>query len=415
MQPLIARLHSSQTETFKFADTRRSCSPRETVERMSKLFPLFGLTRVANITGLDKVGVPVFAAYRPNSRSLSVAQGKGCTPDAARASAVMESIEGYHAENIHLPLRYCSYEEIYDHGAVDVSRLPRYQDSTFTNSARLLWVEGTDLLTSASRWAPLEVVHADYSADGPAGSGFVSSSNGLSSGNTHLEAIIHGLCEVIERDALTLWTVGNAASQLQGKVRLDSITEPRAVEIIERFFAADIAVGVWEITSDAGIPAFLCRVLPHDADVSGARPASGMGCHLSRDIALLRALTEAAQSRLTFISGARDDMSRSDYLKYLSEEEHGRWLSRIGAQGARLMRHIPSVETANFDHDLAVLLNALRRIGINEAVAIDLSKEAFAVPVTRVVVPGLEGILSRRGTMAGARASRRMSEGGSRG
>lgn len=405
MQPLIASLEQAGTEKINFDCTRRACAPRETVERMTRLFPLFGLTRLANITGLDKVGIPVYAAYRPNARSLSVAQGKGCTQDAARASAVMESIESYHAENIQRPLLLASYEEMYER-ALDISRLPRYHDAELDGHRRILWIEGIDLFTNREKWSPFEVVHTDYAIGAPAGNGFVSSSNGLSSGNNHHEAIIHGLCEVIERDALTLWTISPAAKQLSRKIRLESVTERQAVDILERFISADISVGIWDMTSDTGIPSFLCRTLPREADITGARPASGMGCHLSRDVALLRALTEAAQSRLTFISGARDDMPRADYAKYLSVEEHARWLAQIDAQGARHMRHVQSVETETFDHDIVVLVNALRKTGIREAVAIDLTIDGLDIPVTRMVVPGLEGILSRKGTVPGERAGR---------
>ena len=64
-----------------------------------------GITRVAVLTGLDVIGIPVAAAVRPNSRSVAVHQGKGVTLDAAKASAVMEAVECFHAENIALPLR----------------------------------------------------------------------------------------------------------------------------------------------------------------------------------------------------------------------------------------------------------------------------------------------------------------------
>src|SRR4051812_20202893 len=58
----------------------------------------YGITRVANVTGLDRLGVPVLMAIRPNSRSLTVSQGKGVETDAAWVSGVMEAIELAHAE-----------------------------------------------------------------------------------------------------------------------------------------------------------------------------------------------------------------------------------------------------------------------------------------------------------------------------
>lgn len=60
------------------------------------------------------------------------------------------------------------------------------------------------------------------------------------------------------------------------------------------------------------------------------RPATGMGCHPNRwEFALKRALTEAAQSRLTFIAGARDDMPRAEYIKHLQEDMYDSWRRKI--------------------------------------------------------------------------------------
>ncbi|HEY9009478.1 MAG TPA: hypothetical protein VIN06_00525, partial [Devosia sp.] len=53
----------------------------------------FGITRLARQTGLDAIGIPCFAAIRPNSKTLSVNMGKGIDDDAAMASAIMEAVE----------------------------------------------------------------------------------------------------------------------------------------------------------------------------------------------------------------------------------------------------------------------------------------------------------------------------------
>src|SRR3954469_14776054 len=67
--------------------------PDRTRSRLSAYLPGHGITRVGNVTGLDRLGIPVYMAMRPNSRSLSVSQGKGLSHDAAWVSAVMESLE----------------------------------------------------------------------------------------------------------------------------------------------------------------------------------------------------------------------------------------------------------------------------------------------------------------------------------
>src|SRR4051794_33639460 len=91
--------------------TQRSVAPDVTVRTIMPLRARFGITRVANVTGLDSLGVPVVIVCRPNSRSLSVSQGKGLTLDAAKASGLMESIELYHAEHVALPMKLGSLYE----------------------------------------------------------------------------------------------------------------------------------------------------------------------------------------------------------------------------------------------------------------------------------------------------------------
>src|ERR1019366_4174255 len=92
------------------------------------------------------IGIPVVMVCRPNSRSVAVSQGKGLTLAAAKASGVMESVEGYHAEHIALPLKYSSYEELrYSHQVADPEDLPKTCDSLFHPNLPLLWIETHDL------------------------------------------------------------------------------------------------------------------------------------------------------------------------------------------------------------------------------------------------------------------------------
>ena len=91
-----------------------------------------GITRIANVTGLDTIGIPVVMVCRPNSRSVSVSQGKGLTLAAAKASGVMESVEGYHAEHITLALEMLELQELrYSHRVADPEDLPRPVTASF--------------------------------------------------------------------------------------------------------------------------------------------------------------------------------------------------------------------------------------------------------------------------------------------
>jgi len=386
----------------------RVVAPEVTLARFQPLMPLLGITRIADVTGLDHIGLPVVMVTRPNARSLAVAQGKGLSLAAAKASGLMEAIESYHAEHITLPLRLATYKELcFSHRMIDVAGLPRLARREFHGDMRALWIEGTDLFDGGPRLLPHSVVHTDFTLPLPPDSGaFVMSSSGLSSGNHVLEAVCHAIAELIERDAVTLWRAGGPTSALATRLDLDSVDDPACRELLARYDAAGVSVEVWDITSDVGVAAFHAVILAREPDL-GRRigPMGGMGCHPSRAVALLRALTEAAQSRLTFVSGARDDLVRPRLTEQAYLHAHARFHERRSASGARRrFSEVPTREHERFEEDLRFLLTGLRRVGCEQVVVVNLSKPELGVPVVRVVIPGLEVLDDLPGYVPGKRA-----------
>ena len=373
----------------------RVCPPDQTIARLREVLPVFGITRIANVTGLDRIGVPVAVAYRPNSRSLAVSQGKGLDLAAAKASALMESIESWHAERITRPVKLASYAELsYSHRLADVDALPRLEASPFHQDLPLLWIEAWDLAQAEPVWTPFELVHTNYTLPLATGSGcFMCSSNGLASGNHLLEAISHGICEVVERDASTLWYLLPAAQQAAMRIDLTSVDDDACVQVLERYARADIEVAAWETTSDVGIPSFMCMIADRDEALwHRVQVSSGMGCHVVREVALLRALTEAAQSRLTVIVGTRDDIVRADYLRTRSPDVmlRGRAMFQV-AGPLRAFRDGPTFAGDTLNDDVAWIIERLRRAGLQRVLVVDLTRREFGIPVVRVIIPGLEG------------------------
>ena len=129
--------------------THRAIPPAQTLQRIQPLLPIFGITRIADLTRLDRVGLPVVQCVRPNARSLSVSQGKGLDLISAKVSALMESIETFHAETIELPLRFAAYEDLcYRETLARVEDM--VQDGTgFDPLRRTMWIGVTDLADSA--------------------------------------------------------------------------------------------------------------------------------------------------------------------------------------------------------------------------------------------------------------------------
>src|SRR5438067_206690 len=321
--------------------THRSASLDDTLKRALPLAPVMGITRVANVTGLDSVGIPVVMVCRPNSRSVAVSQGKGIDLASARASGLMEAVELYHAETITLPLRLATYEELrYQHNVVEVDDLPRAFESRFHPFLRLLWCEGSDLLSGESLLVPYEMVHTNYAVPLPDGHGcFAASSNGLASGNT-------------------------------------------------------LIVAIWDITTDIKIAAFNCLIMPWNEGMWHCAAAAGYGCHPARQIALLRALTEAAQTRLTVISGLRDDF-RGDTYEQLQDLEVVRAIRDhiTASRATRRFSDVPNWDADTFEDDVEWELKCLRQAGVRRVVAVDLTKPEFDVPVVRIIIPGLEAML----------------------
>ncbi|MFI1105203.1 YcaO-like family protein [Streptomyces melanogenes] len=187
-----------------FEGTHRTRHPAQTWQALRPWLPAYGITRVADVTGLDDLGIPVTMAVRPLARTLSVAQGKGASLDAARVSGAMEAIEAWHAEHavptaiaIHVPAREMALP-------YPVTALELHPGHLVTDRTRLDWitaectVDGTPVPVPAACVALGRETHHEWRLHLPS-----ASTNGLASGNTRAEAMAHGLCEIIERDVLS--------------------------------------------------------------------------------------------------------------------------------------------------------------------------------------------------------------------
>lgn len=370
----------------------RVCDPAETVEIIRPHFDRMGITRLADVTGLDRAGVPVAQAVRPMGRSLSVSQGKGPSLDAAIASAMMEAAEGWHAENVDLPTRrttaaQCLPSEVFG-GFPCTGEFPGDKELTF--------VPAEDLMSGGASWLPIDLVHKDYTR-APEDDRIVRTTNGLASGNTRDEAIASALHEVIERDAVADFEA--LSPEKRGRRRISSARarelDPTVQRLIDQSRASGFRFLFYDMTNDIGVSAVRADIgdLNSESQKGGGprhRLFTGFGCHLSPKTALIRALTEAAQSRLTQIAGSRDDLKSAHYLPpSIGLSAH------ILGQAADVLTH----GFANFDYvdasratakdDVDTLLSKLREAGRHHVLGVDLSRTDIPMHVMRIVVPGL--------------------------
>lgn len=369
--------------------TIRSAPIESTIKKIKPLLKPLGITRVANVTGLDCVDIPVAVCIRPNSKHLSVSQGKGLTLDLAIISAVMESIEGYHAENPAPPVfqqSYCSLKA--DH--IPVVNPYEFSSSKFLSlhleEKSLAWATAHELQSDTPVYIPHILSNLDSTVPHPEYSLFNVNSNGLAAGNSEEEAICHAIYEIIERDSLYRWASLAEKKRAATLIKQETILCSRNQYLLEKLYTANQYVKIWNITSPLKVPAFHCVIWDKDSHRK-LGVFSGSGCHLSKEIALCRALTEAAQSRLTLISGSRDDIFNDHYHKRFDFDASQNqtacvvdFADDIAHRGAR----------HNFSANLSALKKRLWSNGYKKIYLIKHTKQQIGIPVVHAFIPGMD-------------------------
>lgn len=380
--------------------THRVRSPEETLDLIRPFFPVAGITRLADITGLDRIGIPTVVSVRPNSPTLATGGGKGFTIQAAMASAAMEAIEFYHAEEIFLP----RVRDTYSHLAatanvIPLERLSLNRHAIFSTQWPFDWTMGWDIVDQCEVAAPLVSVDLVFNDERRQREenrlwnlgAFPAGTNGLASGNVFLEATAAGLYEVIERDGVTLHSL---AEKKTGRppptIRLETIEDERVMQLIERCRAANVAPMLFDCTVDTEVPIYRAVIYEEDTRHSVGM-YKGYGAHLDPAIAMIRALTEAIQSRLVYISGARDDVFRNSFQRQFerdSEDAVAWFRSQTATVDARDRK---SMAEDSFEADIGLLIRKLGAVGLNQILVFDLTLPDWPISVVRVMVPGLEG------------------------
>jgi ribosomal protein S12 methylthiotransferase accessory factor len=213
---------------------------------------------------------------------------------------------------------------------------------------------------------------------------FLVTSTGLASGNVPTEALCHAIFEIVERDCEWRWDRMSPSAQRARRLDEGTVDAPVLRTLLDQFARAEVSVLMWDMTSSVGIPTFGCSIA-EAGPLGGLGPFGGYGCHLSPEIALARALTEAAQSRLTFISGSRDDMYPASYEPKPQSPPPG----RAEAPTRNFHECQPPPLGTTFEDDLRTTLRLLDLAGYPRVVAVDLTRPEFGIPVLMVVIPGM--------------------------
>jgi ribosomal protein S12 methylthiotransferase accessory factor len=379
---------------------------------MATVAQLLGVTRLADITGLDRVGIPVYSSVVPDSNDLlSVYNGKGSRPQDAQAGALMEAIERQTALRTRLPFVESSFSELRKTRCVlDPKSVNQKLAPTYSEDRVYSWTEGLDIVSGQPCWVPSKLAGYMWH-DMPHPPCFeLTDTNGLASGNFREEAICHALCELAERDAWTeveigahhlprqrrSFALGSKAKDGPDDLEMFPCMDIDSDELLRKFWQADLFPVVRDITSSMGIPSFFASAA--DESIAGYPMAhSGLGTHPNANIALRRALSELAQSRCVDIQAVREDIVAPGapahcftlHTRRISIIHHDSWC--FGR--SKKTRKLSEVDSHNFEtieEDLEFLLGCYAACGLNQIIVVDFTPNITTHSVVRVIVPGIE-------------------------
>lgn len=403
--------------------TSRIKPAHETLNNVMPISKKIGVTRLADITDMDVLRIPNYSAVVPGTEDyIWVYSGKGPTKRHAMASALMESIERYSS----LPSGWLgkfvrsSYSELSKtHKVLHPDEIVEPMRFVYHTDMMMDWLPGYDLVSGEEIMVPASIALFRYTSSPPAINPFsYFHTNGLASGNVMEEAVCHALCEVIERDAMSLADLRasaipfhilrtivhslNAAAFSVSPILTDKFVDDPSIfpdvdiseidfepvkTLVEKFRQAGISLMVKDITSDIGIPTFNASSVEWISHDYGYL-AEGHGTHPDARIAVLRAITEVSQTRAANIQGARDDLRK---IKYNDENTDDRraWQFMHSTKKIRFSE-VPTFFNEDILDDINFILYRLKNVGLNQVIIVDLTNPDIGIPVVRAIVPGLE-------------------------
>jgi thioglycine synthase len=419
--------------------TSRIIPVDKTLLNVTEIAKEIGLTRIADITFMDKLYIPNYSSVLPGTEDyIWVYSGKGPTKKHAKASAIMESIERYSSLPRSFTKKFVtgtfndlkrSYNIIHPDEVIE----PLSFD--FQDDMCMDYVDGFDIINKENILVPAGLVLFRYN---PNSQSIINPfafhhTNGLASGNVLEEAVCHALAEVIERDAISLaqlrasaipfHILTNLSNNLQRQgypiklvskeifrddntifpdVLIDEMDFDPVLRLIEKFEKFNIKLIIKDITTDIKIPTFnvaCVEWISHDYGYL----AEGHGTHPDKRIALLRAITEVSQTRVANIHGARDDLRKIKYNDKNTDDKNA-WQFMTSKKTINFS-DIITYQNEDILDDINLIVNFLKKAGLKKAIIVDLTNPNIKIPVVRALIPGLETFMISKSIM-GWRAKR---------
>jgi ribosomal protein S12 methylthiotransferase accessory factor len=338
-----------------------------------------GVSRLGAVTGLDRLGLPVWQAVRPCSRSISVHSGKGFTNQIAMSGALGEAIEAHASESWWKP----DFED-------DWASLP---EASRSRSASDWWETAADHQQTSLSWTIVEplagkplaiptlAICNDFTRMRP--EGLIASSSGQAAGRSRDDARIAGLLELVERDAFRAWQDSSSFERSTRQLTRSQIQDCQAGRMLHALAERGFAATFHALEAAVNIPVAVCILRDRHAGRDAPRVAIGSAARLDPGAALDAALLEAAQVRGTTISGSRDDMI--DPLE--ADATSANVITIPIPPGMTTSARLPAPCVTG--DPLSWLVEQLVDAGFVRVAAARLDEPTLGIPVEKLFVPGL--------------------------
>ncbi|MDQ3789606.1 MAG: TOMM precursor leader peptide-binding protein [Actinomycetota bacterium] len=340
--------------------------------------------------------------------------GKGITPLHGKVSALCEAIErhsGYfHGDEERVVASYNQlrddavhpadcllfHERQYANRAEWNARHSSFQYvcDPFDEDAVTSWTPVWSLTEQRHRLLPTGMLYFDVPAELGGGGSLSADSNGNAAGSSVEDALLQGLLEVVERDAVALWWYNQTRAP---GVDLDSFGVRWIDELRTVYAALNRDVWVLDVSSDVGIPTM--AALSRRTDGPREDVMFGFGAHLDPEVALIRALTEMNQLMPAVV--AAGDGGDYDW----SDPDAVHWWRTATWDGMPYLRPDPAVRprtpadyrhvpTTDLHEDITEVKGRLEGLGL-DVMVLDQTRPDVGLPVVKAIVPGMRGFWAR--------------------
>jgi ribosomal protein S12 methylthiotransferase accessory factor len=387
-QAIILR-DSLKTYTY---DLDKVCSPEETVERVRNRFAGLKLDILKNVVRVDsgRLDIPVYLSLCGLDAVRTIGtqkqMGKGSTPAQSEASALMELVERFSFFSFMQQRSFIYSRAVSLAGnALPFKTLAR---SLFDNSpevaaaARLyedwpLYFTGG---TSLTHQRPVEIpLHWFY---------LINEYNGPAAGNSLEEAILQGICEVVERH------VGSVISHerlFTPGIDPQSVQDPVGKELLAKFHRQGIKVFLRDFSLDTGIPTVGALAYDPSTFPEASEIIFTAGTTPDPEKSLNRALTEIAQL-------AGDFNKQTSYRPTLPKYQTLSDASYLTQPGPlKPLASLPRLAHDNLKVEIENCVAALARLGL-EVLVVDVTHSQIQIPAVYVIIPGAHFLARTRDT-----------------